>query len=347
MAAQEALAQKQQILGSIPQGIQPIEIGDKIFTIEQTGAATDQVPLGFVVSGAQFSREVDTLEEAERLRASIEGTKEQDIQLYEKKLQATTEKMAKLDEELERQKRDVINIPQEDFAKFQNETYPKERAKLEEQSAREAQILENLQKPVTIEPKKSEPAEGEGKAIFRPRGRDEFTAFEYGPEGKSPVAKAPTQQDAQVALDRLNAPAGETAETSAPTPAPKDTAEAFKPSELGGEEVQGPELDELRQELNRLGLPEVGLKLIRGLTGQGSPVDGAFGAQTIYVSMTPAGKTRKQTLHHEVIHALKEAGLFTDSEWKALSTAARSDWMKRKWPNLGGKTIPETYGDLS
>ena len=349
LASQEALAQRQQILGSIPQGVQPIEIGDKIFTIEQTGAATDQVPRGYVVSGAQFSREVGTLEEAEKLKASIEGTKDQDIQLYEKKLQATTEKIAKLDEELERQQRDVINIPQEDFAKFQNETYPKERSKLVEQSAQEAQILENLQKPVTISPKTYEGAEttARGKPIVGPRGQDEFTAFEYGPEGKKPVAKAPTQQDAQVALDRLNAPAGETVETSVPTPEPTDTAEAFKPSELGGEEVQGPELDELRQELDRLGLPEVGLKLIRGLTGQGSPVDGAFGAQTIYVSMTPAGRTRKQTLHHEVIHALKEAGLFTDSEWKALSTAAKNDWMKRKWPNLGDKTIPETYGDLS
>ena len=353
LASQEALAQRQQILGSIPQGVQPIEIGDKIFTIEQTGAATDQVPRGYVVSGAQFSREVGTLEEAEKLKASIEGTKDQDIQLYEKKLQATTEKIAKLDEELERQQRDVINIPQQDFAKFQNETYPKERTKLVEQSAQEAQILENLQKPVTISPKTYEGAEttARGKPIVGPRGQDEFTAFEYGPEGKKPVAKAPTQQDAQVALKRLNAPAGETVESSSSTdgstPTDQVREEAFKPSELGGEEVQGPELDELRQELDRLGLPEVGLKLIRGLTGQGSPVDGAFGAQTIYVSMTPAGRTRKQTLHHEVIHALKEAGLFTASEWKALSTAARSDWMKRKWPNLGGKTIPETYGDLS
>jgi len=331
---QQREQQKQQILQSIPQGIAPIEIGENIFTVEQTAAATDQVPPAYVVAGAQFSREVKTLDEAEKLKASIESTKEQDIADYEKKVQSTQEKLVKLDEELEKKQRDTINVSPEEFSKFQNETYPQQREKLLQQLGQEETILQRLDQPVTIKPK------------IRPdaptvaRGTDEFTLFKHTPEGKEVVEKTASAEDAEAALDRVR-------QKEAPPVEPAVEPTAQPPEELGGTEVTaGPELDELKQELDRLGLPEVGLKLMDGLTGGGSPVDGAFGQQTIYVAMTPTGRTRKQALHHEFIHALKEAGLFTPSEWKALSAAAKSDWMKRKWPNLGNRTIPETYGDL-
>lgn len=332
---QQREQQKQQILQSIPQGIAPIEIGENIFTVEQTAAATDQVPPAYVVAGAQFSREVKTLDEAEKLKASIESTKEQDIADYEKKVQSTQEKLVKLDEELEKKQRDTINVSPEEFSKFQNETYPQQREKLLQQLGQEETILQRLDQPVTIKPK------------IRPdaptvaRGTDEFTLFKHTPEGKEVVEKTTSAEDAEAALDRVRQ------KEAPPTVEPTAEPAAQPPEELGGTEVTaGPELDELKQELDRLGLPEVGLKLMDGLTGGGSPVDGAFGQQTIYVAMTPTGRTRKQALHHEFIHALKEAGLFTPSEWKALSAAAKSDWMKRKWPNLGNRTIPETYGDL-
>ncbi|NBW18852.1 MAG: hypothetical protein EBR82_63850, partial [Caulobacteraceae bacterium] len=115
---------------------------------------------------------------------------------------------------------------------------------------------------------------------------------------------------------------------------------------LAQEEVTGEPVEELRQELDRLGLPDVGVKLYNTLLGQGTPVDGAFTNQTISIAMNPT-RSRIQTLHHEAIHAFKEAGLFTESEWKALTTAAKKDWLNRKWPALQGKTVAELYSDMS
>ena len=51
----------------------------------------------------------------------------------------------------------------------------------------------------------------------------------------------------------------------------------------------------------------------------------------IEVSRTQSRKQMRQTLRHEVIHALRSRGLFTDAEWSTLTeTAARENWMD-KW----------------
>lgn len=331
VAAQQKLDQENQILSQIPEGIEPVKVGEDIFTIEKTGAVGDLIPRGYIVSGVQ-DRQVDTLDEAEALKAAMESTREDDIKNQEEERTKLIEKLAKLDEQLDQKQKDVINVSKEDFEAFRDKTYPEQSGKLNEQIAIKDQILDRLNKPIEIKPLEEQVA----------READEYTTFKRTPEGQQAISRHVSPEEAK---ERLFKPAAvEQAVEQVAEPVAEPPAE---PQLVGKEEVTGQPLEELRKELDRLGLPEVGVKLYNALLGQGTPVDGAFAEQTINIAMNPATRTRIQTLHHEVIHALKEAGLFTAGEWKALSTAAKKDWIKRKWPDLQGKTVADLYADQS
>lgn len=330
VAAQQKLDQENQILSQIPEGIEPVKVGEDIFTVEKTGAVGDLIPRGYIVSGVQ-DRQVDTLDEAEALKAAMESTREEDIKNQEEERTKLIEKLAKLDEQLDQKQKDVINVSKEDFESFRDKTYPEQSGKLNEQIAIKDQILDRLNKPIEIKPLEEQVA----------READEYTTFKRTPEGQQAISRHVSPEEAK---ERLFKPA--TVEQSA-EPVEQVAEPPAEPQLVGKEEVTGQPLEELRKELDRLGLPEVGVKLYNALLGQGTPVDGAFAEQTINIAMNPATRTRIQTLHHEAIHALKEAGLFTAGEWKALSTAAKKDWIKRKWPDLQGKTVADLYADQS
>lgn len=334
VAAQQKLDQENQILSQIPQGIEPVKVGEDIFTVEKTGSAGDLIPRGYIVSGVQ-DRQVDTLDEAETLKAAMESTREDDIKNQEEERTKLIEKLAKLDEQLDQKQKDVINVSKEDFEAFRDKTYPEQSGKLNEQIAIKDQILDRLNKPIEIKPLKEQVA----------READEYTTFKRTPEGQQAISRHASPEEAK---ERLFKPATveQVAEPVEPVAEPVAEPPA-EPQLVGKEEVTGQPLEELRKELDRLGLPEVGVKLYNALLGQGTPVDGAFAEQTINIAMNPATRTRIQTLHHEAIHALKEAGLFTAGEWKALSNAAKKDWIKRKWPDLQGKTVADLYADQS
>lgn len=344
VAAQQKLEAQNQILSKIPEGIEPIRMGEDIFTVEQTGKAEDLIPQGYVVSGVQ-DRVVDTLGQATKLKDSMESTKDADIKQQEEERTKLIERLAKLDEELDRKQKDVINVSREDFEAFRDKTYPEQANKLNEQIGIKDQILEALQKPIQIKPLEE----------TKPRGANEFTAFKHTLEGRVPVSTGDTpdvardlafKQPEEVSAPSVSANAP-TVSANAPTVSADQTVSAEPSADLiAQEEVTGEPVEELRKELDRLGLPDVGVKLYNTLLGQGTPVDGAFTNQTISIAMNPT-RSRIQTLHHEAIHAFKEAGLFTESEWKALSTAAKKDWLNRKWPALQGKTVAELYSDMS
>ena len=346
IAAQQKLEAQNQILSRIPEGIEPIRMGEDIFTVEQTGKAQDLIPAGYVVSGVQ-DRAVNTLSEANRLKDAMESTKDADIAKQEEERTKLIERLAKLDEELDRKQKDVINVSREDFEAFRDKTYPEQANKLNEQIGIKDQILEALQKPIQIKPLEE----------TKERGIDEFTAFKHTPEGRVPVSTGDTpdvardlafKQPEEVSANAPPISANAPVVSADQPPVSADQTVSAEPSAdlIAQEEVTGEPVEELRKELDRLGLPDVGVKLYNTLLGQGTPVDGAFTNQTISIAMNPT-RSRIQTLHHEAIHAFKEAGLFTDSEWKALSTAAKKDWLNRKWPALQGKTVAELYSDMS
>lgn len=113
----------------------------------------------------------------------------------------------------------------------------------------------------------------------------------------------------------------------------------------------------LRAELDALGLHDVGLKLstrIGQLIEYGMEMEGSydFAKQLITVSMD-ADKLR-ETLHHEAIHAMKDIGLFTEAEWRALQVDAINDpeimdWVDRNYPDVEAEerveeAIAEKFG---
>jgi hypothetical protein len=88
-------------------------------------------------------------------------------------------------------------------------------------------------------------------------------------------------------------------------------------------------VDDMRKKLlpilKRFGLEKVGLRLVGSIANGG--VDGMYAKQVITLALdsdNPLGVMR-----HEVIHALKELGAFTDAEWKVLTKAAKDTWINQ------------------
>lgn len=107
----------------------------------------------------------------------------------------------------------------------------------------------------------------------------------------------------------------------------------------------------LRRRLDALGLSKFQLDVLdRVLSSEGFEVNGKYliGQRLVQISLNArpdADIYNNQqdatlyTLHHEVIHALKDLGLFTAEEYKSLQEAARTTWIdqfniKEKYPEL-------------
>lgn len=107
----------------------------------------------------------------------------------------------------------------------------------------------------------------------------------------------------------------------------------------------------LRRRLDALGLSKFQLDVLdRVLSSDGFEVNGKYliGQRLVQISLNARPDTdiynnqqdaTLYTLHHEVIHALKDLGLFTAEEYKSLQDAARSTWIdqfniKEKYPEL-------------
>lgn len=100
--------------------------------------------------------------------------------------------------------------------------------------------------------------------------------------------------------------------------------------------------DALRAELDRLGLADVGLRLVDKLEAM---VDGTLRqADASYyrglVDVALDTRNPMAAVRHEAIHALRDLRLFGQDEWAALSRRAESDWLQRF-------DIARRYGELN
>lgn len=84
----------------------------------------------------------------------------------------------------------------------------------------------------------------------------------------------------------------------------------------------------LRAELDRLGLKDVALRLPDRITamlqGKETSIAGFYFQKAITVALDYPKKF--DTLHHEVVHALRDLGLFSDGEWGILARASERKW---------------------
>ena len=84
----------------------------------------------------------------------------------------------------------------------------------------------------------------------------------------------------------------------------------------------------LREKLNKFGLGNVGLKLAKAIDGG---AEGSYLKNLIQVAYDAENPFK--TMRHEAIHALKELGFFTDSQWKALNKQAKETWVDKYLKN--------------
>lgn len=79
--------------------------------------------------------------------------------------------------------------------------------------------------------------------------------------------------------------------------------------------------------LEKLGLKDVGLRIIKSIKANQETGDGSYASRLITIALD--AKNPLGVLRHESIHALKELGAFTDAEWKVLLNKARSEWVDK------------------
>jgi len=111
------------------------------------------------------------------------------------------------------------------------------------------------------------------------------------------------------------------------------------------------DFDKIRQNLlpalKRFGLEKVGLRIVKSIAD--GKADGSYVQELIKIAYN--AKNPMGTLRHEVIHALKELGAFTQQEWKILENKAKSEWIDKYIKKVGTyKAYQDAYkqsnGDL-
>ena len=86
--------------------------------------------------------------------------------------------------------------------------------------------------------------------------------------------------------------------------------------------------------LEKIGLKKLGLNILKPIDeGYVRGAQGMYVKQIIHVALT--AKTPMKTLKHEVIHALKELGAFTPSQYKVLEKKAETEWIKKYLEDTG------------
>lgn len=88
---------------------------------------------------------------------------------------------------------------------------------------------------------------------------------------------------------------------------------------------------DIRAALDKMGLKDVGVKfedaMRRRINGEMTTINGEYFDKMIELSLS--GDNIFRTMNHEALHAMKDLGFFTASEWKTLENKARSEWMDK------------------
>jgi hypothetical protein len=134
--------------------------------------------------------------------------------------------------------------------------------------------------------------------------------------------------------------------TEATPEAPKETREELEQQKAENTKQIEAELVEAKKQLTqvlktiltRMGLKDVSVKLIEDIN---SAEEGSYADRLMRIAVDANNPLR--VLKHETIHALKELGFFTDSQWKSLVSQANSKWidqyLKNRTQEYNGKQM--------
>ncbi len=193
--------------------------------------------------------------------------------------------------------------------------------------------------PQGVEPTTETTDQGEQEIIPGAERISEREQAERGAEGRKKSTKP--QKDADEGLfdvagrgqddlfQRPDAPAAEVVDVEEPF-----TDEFFQ--------QRADVYEALRAELDRIGLGKTKLTLpdrIIAVLSDGSRSSAAARIVNDVIHVSLEGKDTTHALHHESIHALRGAGLFTGGEWNTLERRANSEWIDEF-------DINERYSDL-
>jgi hypothetical protein len=82
--------------------------------------------------------------------------------------------------------------------------------------------------------------------------------------------------------------------------------------------------------LQKFGLGNVGLNIVKAIKNN---AEGSYLNSLIQVAFPdpsdPDAANPVQTMRHEALHALRDLGFFTDSQWQALTNKAKSEWINK------------------
>ena len=112
--------------------------------------------------------------------------------------------------------------------------------------------------------------------------------------------------------------------STAPAPQPRTPEQAQK--------LQAAQAT-LQSMLGRFGLQDVAVKIVDAIE-QGA--DGSYAAKVIQLAIDAQNPVR--VMRHEALHALKELGFFTDSQWASLERQAKAEWVDKYLKNNQTKT---------
>ena len=250
-----------------------------------------------------------------------------------------------------------IGIPNEDaYIYIDNLRNQQRGVKSEGQRAALAQSVLNYDRDIKLQKQNLAKLKRQSKKVSLPQVERELIS-----EIEADIEKKTYLRDA--AQSRLEAPsspvqvAPEKAEASAARSLSSRAANTTRKSSFDARRQQV--FNALRQRLTRLGLPDVKLtaeKIVAPELLQGdSPalVEGVFSSsdsnKIIALSMEIVDPTKspqeqfdvlKSVMNHEVIHALKNLGLFSDAEWNSL----RRSVAERKYVHIkDGKPVERKY----
>ena len=89
--------------------------------------------------------------------------------------------------------------------------------------------------------------------------------------------------------------------------------------------------------LQKFGLGNVGLNIVNAIKNN---AEGSYLNSLIQVAVDATSPV--QTMRHEALHALKDLGFFSDSQWQALTNKAKTEWIQKYLKNQNAEFEGET-----
>jgi hypothetical protein len=293
---------------------------------EEVGIEEEQAESYDVMSGDQKVRSMDTMEKAEAHAEKLNSFAQAELKKTQEGLKAQEQKIAKSENELLKYELNgLVGTPAEQAAQETHQAVLDEAMPVIADLKNQEEIYS---RPVTVVPvgtKKVTPktyrvTKGETiKGTKATREEAEQSIFE---DLSDKELQELTKTKSPKLQERLNAEIAR--RSAAPAREPKTAEQAQK--------LQAAQAT-LQSMLGRFGLQDVAVKIVDAIE-QGA--DGSYAAKVIQLAIDAANPVR--VLRHESLHALKELGFFTDSQWKALERQAKAEWVDKYLKNNQTKT---------